>query len=315
MTYKKVTLLFNSYVDLEQFRRHYFTKLVKKISFVLYGQSQKKNQLYFYVDKIIECSDSDVLNFLSTVKYKKIKIESVDEVLDWKFSTNNELKFQILKRAVAMMSYIVEKSSYFELDIREQDLAVESILMDIASVNKYGPEFGYLSFLSNIKYFESQVKAVFSSADTTRVMNAINDLTVYDSVDFDKKPYRDLKGIEYLEEILFLLEKYQDKIDYVGLPDPNAFFSNAKIKMEYSDFHKNFYTDYYLIERYKKTWFLNYRILMSVIMGIFPLLNISLNRRNKIINLFVKHIEASYSISWDEQLKKIKEENHDNNKK
>lgn len=286
--------LYNSLGDLEKTKKEYFYTN-SDLDFLLIGESEKNKTLDF----ITRTSTVDSILSFNQNRYKDYKKIVLGNITD--FTNDDSVFYKIFNNLIFEIKNIVKNENYFSIDNSKQNAVVVGILNSISSTNKLGITHGYLSMLSNLKYFLSQVDAVYGSSDLLTIKQNIYELSSEEKELLRTPPL----VYEPLEKALRKLESnlLDEDLNYDSLPNPNTFFENSSIELKYSEFHKNFYTNPLLIKKYQQKDFCVYRILMKCIFSLLPLLGISLLRRNHIIYLQTKNIEDFYNITWETQFK------------
>lgn len=246
-----------------------------------------------------ECSLSFICLNADSIKLEKKYVTSIQKnytQIGWNFIDNDVAFFNIYKKLVTTLFQFIRDTNFWDLNINLQNYELQKIINSLSYLNTLGITHGYLSFLSNIKYFTSQIQALYSKSDVDSIENRIFNLNSFEESKLYDKPQVSNYLIKNFENILELI----NSVDTHQISSVDNFF-NAPYKMDYSLFHKTFLSDSILKKYYNSKEFQSYRFIMTEIFRILPLFGISLNRRNHLLFLCVKNIEHFYKITWKTQ--------------
>ncbi|WP_147469035.1 hypothetical protein [Limosilactobacillus reuteri] len=289
---KKVKYLFDSVDEMRLFKESYF-KNIENQELILIGQSPKLKELIF-----ITCARS-INNITTSNAPKRIEVDNNYYQPNWDFLPKDDQLYLIYKLLINGLAKFINKVDYWAKDSTVQNFLVAQLLNSLCSLNQLGITHGYLSLLSNRNYFLSQINVVFSNSDVNKICKSIYTLNDRELDQIYDKPKID---DEFLKTLFNITEKIDRKfyINKDALSNPEHFF-DSDYKMEYSKFHKTFLTNPVLLHNYKSKQFYIYRFLMSIIFRLLPVLDISLLRRNHILQLCILNIETYFNITWESQ--------------
>ncbi|MDF2534916.1 MAG: hypothetical protein K0R18_1075 [Bacillales bacterium] len=300
---KEYVLTFKKSTELDSAKQELFRAKVPDDLFLV-AQSRIKNQLTF----ISFASESIDLKLKLSYIFTSFTISSVFEhelTLDqkWPFILDVSVLKELIRKIITSFKKVISEENYWNLSTSKQNEVIKKILNTVASLNNLGIKHGYLSFLSNLKYFVSQLNAMFPGNEGEKIKSVIFGISSDEEKIFKNKPQIDKSFYKCLIQLNDFLLQNSEKINFNKLPKVDSFFDNSPITLKYSDFHKLFLKNDKLIAKYKRDDFMVYRIVMGMVFSLLPLLGISLTRRNHILNLVVQNVERYYKINWKIQLK------------
>lgn len=289
---QKISYVFDSEEEMRLSKIEYFQN-IKKQNLVLIGQSPKSKELTFISPS--KCDDGQI----SGQKLKPTMMTSNYSQPGWDFLPKENDLYLTYRTLITGLASFVKKANFWNKDKCNQNFLVESLLNTLSSLNYLGITHGYLSLLSNRNYFLSQVNAIYSKNDLDQIYKKIFLLNDREIIKVQDKPRIDN---DFLEVLINLRQRMNETfyINTSALSAPQNFF-NSMYKMEYSEFHMKFLKAPILVRNYESKEFYIYRFLMSILFRLLPLLDISLLRRNHILQLCILNIESYFHITWKSQ--------------
>lgn len=283
---------------LDDIKKKYFEMMPNNI--ILLKQSVLQGSITFV-------SVSNVSNFVIenyvTPYNNSIDIDKNYINENWNFTSNENICFKLNYLILKGFSITIQDKQYWDTPKESQDYTIMGIFNAVACLNRLGIGHGYLSFLSNLKYFTSQITAIYKKEQSDTIKRELFSIpqNYKNYIKDDTSPNIDNLFYKYVKMAYVYLEENCKQLIFSELPQPENFFQNSNIPLKYSHFHKCFYNNPLLIRKYKRYDFLIYRIVMGTTFSLLPLLQVSLLRRNKIININSKKIQRYYYITWKTQ--------------
>ncbi|WNS43479.1 hypothetical protein [Paenibacillus sp. MMS20-IR301] len=191
------------------------------------------------------------------------------------------------------------------IDENQQNYIMAYLFMLLGSYSPDGLKSGYLAMRSNYEYFVEQLKDIGhedkrkewkhyisfrNEQDLYFIQNGVADF-------FEKKCPVEKEAEKYLEKLRELL---RDSYNNGGV-NTQALYSAATFFERHehsSSFHQLFYKNNEFLENYEEKNFTLYRLILGEIYSLFPELNMSNLRKQKITGLTAEAVEAYYKISW-----------------
>lgn len=295
---KKVIVFFDDSRTLEANHKLYFDYIGNESGIYLYAKSSKKMKLVFLI------SPERTVRDIEETFYGYIRVEEgifeVDK--DFPIFTNADKAQEVILKMSSTIHRLVKKARYWEKTVDEQNIFIERLLLTVTKQHKDGISHGYLSYYSNYVYYLSQVKSVSNKEQYKTIERKIKVLSPRESEEISSEliVFEELSSV--LQELSRSMLNNLDIISQGVLPSPNNFFDNSLVKIDYSDFHKEVFSNEILIKRYMRKSFIVYRVLMVILFSLLPTLSIDLNRRNHILYLLVSHVEFYYGTDWRKQI-------------
>lgn len=294
----KYDFVFTSLSTMKQAKKNFFDTFEHQNNILLIGQNPSTFTLNFISNYLLKynniCSTYPLLNLAN------LKIDKEYKQNNWNFLKDEKILFKIYKGIILSFKQFIKHNNYWTTSYDIQNNNIQSLFNSLVSTHHLGITHGYLSLLSNLNYFISQLDAIFSKDEAQKVKNKIYNISDFEYNTIFTKPKVDFYFMNLLIDIYKNLENHWDLINIEALPSPDNFFDNF-YDMKYSDFHNCFFTNKLLLKNYKKNSFYLYRFMMLIFLRMLPLLNISLIRRNHILTLDVLNIETFYHIDWKSQ--------------
>ncbi|ASN13561.1 hypothetical protein B4V05_10030 (plasmid) [Latilactobacillus sakei] len=293
---KKIEIKFSVKTDFEKFKQEYFRLPITDV--FLIGQSERYLKYTVLVRESISA-----IQLLNNIQGRHITSFLKSHRNDLFKHNDDKTMMEVYSLILNSLRKIISENNYWSLSRNDKNFVIEGIFKDISDSHEDGLKHGYLSYFSNLKYFESQLGAIIEGNKYREIETKIR----YMNDDEQKHLIKNINSCseqisEFIWDLCHVLEKHFEDINLDYLPNPDTFFSNSDIKMDYSKFHRLVFKNPVLIERYKTESFSIYRIVMSLYFNILPLLGISLIERNHIIAMFCQHVEDSFDINWKMQL-------------
>jgi hypothetical protein len=191
------------------------------------------------------------------------------------------------------------------IDENQQNYIMANLFMMLGSYSPNGLKSGYLAMRSNYEYFVEQLKDIGHKdkhREWKHYVEFRNEQDLYfihkGVADFfDKKCQIEKEAENYLEQLRGLLRNSYDKgeINTRNLYSASTFFQRHEHS---SSFHKLFYNNDEFLKNYEEKAFTLYRLILGELYSLFPELNMSNLRKQKITGLTAEAVEAYYKISW-----------------
>ena len=295
---KELYIIFESYEDLFRVQQRYFLSNFINQGMILFSKSSTKKSLTFVSE---DCREFDTLLGINR-QCTRVDISDFNSKIYFPYFLDTDFFVKNYKLFFQGVVSLIQESDYWDLDTEHKRYLIGELLCTVADQHTDGVSHGYLSFYSNYLYYLSQLRAIADKKSYQKIKKRIEFVSDLDRGHFKEELVTFPKLSKNLGMVNKELVKNVEKLDLRQLPSPYDFFKNSKVHLEYSEFHKNVFSNPLLLKRYSDIHFVSYRIIMGFFFKVLPLLGISLNERNHILYLFVRHVEEYFNVDWKKQI-------------